>query len=367
MKSFSQFIQISESFEFSQEEYEDLVERLVDEEDSIREMALYELQSLYSQEDVTNILDILFEKVGLSLTEPMLIKAKSSGIADLFPIINLISMNITMNSGNIDNKISDEDYEAFLKSNKIITSLLNLKKFYGNISFSGSKVHDLGQLEEVHGDLILSFSEIESLNGLRYVSGRVSIHQCPLVDFGNLTEIGGSLHIGPSIIENFGKIEKIGEGLFINNGASISKITSLKEVGSYATDGSPNKIKSFGSIKKMNFVTLGNEGIEDLGEVEEIDTLFIKENSTLKSLGKLKTLDTLSVNCPNLKDFGQVEEIKFLRIGALSTGLTSFNNIKIIRFLTINTYSITDMGALKHIGTIHDTPSDLEALLKLKF
>lgn len=363
MKSFSQFIQISESFDFSQEEYEDIAERLIDEDEAMRELALYELNTIYSQEDFLAILDILFQKVGLSSTDLMIVKAKAEGISDLLPIINLISMNVVMNSGNIGNKISGEEYEDFLRNNKIITSLLNLKKFYGNIGFGGSRVYDLGQLEEVHGDLNIGYSEIESLKDVRYVSGRVAISQCPLIDFGNLTEIGGSLHIGSSLVENFGKIEKIGEFLFINKGANISEITSLKEIGSYSTDGSPNKIKSFGSIKKINFVKLDKAGIEDLGEVEEIHTLTIEENSTLSSLGKLKKIDTLFVNCPKFKDFGQVEEIKFLKIGELSTGLTSFNNIKKIGILSINTHSITDMGALEEIGSTYNTPKDLEVAL----
>lgn len=364
MKSFHQFI--LESYTPSQDDYEDIISRLLDLDVMTHELAIQELEFLYSEEDIKNILILIADNVNLP-REMLLGEYQEGELRQVLPILSLISMNLIMNSGNQDQQISDEQYSAFIKENKI-TSLLNLRKFYGNLDISFSKIIDLGELTEIHGNFRLIYSEIKSLSNLQYVSGEMQINYTAITDFGNLRYIGGNFFSSNNQFENFGNIEEVGGTIYLSLSENIKSFTftNLKKV--YGLSVKNNLVKSLGSISEMNFLSLDTDGIEDLGNLEEINKLTIKKESKITSLGKLKKVNSyLHIDNENIKDLGELEEVGTLHITSLCTGLTSLGNLREINnSLIIKTDTITDPGKLTRFEQSYVIPDGLkDSILKL--
>jgi hypothetical protein len=351
MKSFYQFI--SENLNTPQDEYDDLINRLVDPDSMVQYSAMQELEFLYSNDQIKEILKTLSSKLNIdfsifNLDENLLMQ------------LEFISMNLTMNSGNKDDAVSTKYYSEFLKTNKI-KSLLNLKTFHGDLDLDLSSVEDLGDLTEIHGDLKLFNCKVSTLKNLEYIQKSLMLNYSNIEDLGRLKEVGKSLFTYNSILTSLGSLEKIGDTLFLQASNNLKNISSLKYCGNI--HGKFSNLDSLDNIEEMEMLYNEDDWLKSLGKLKKISSLLLFENSKISTLGNLKQVDTLTIDNANLMDLGDLEEVDYLTITEKSTGLTSLGNIKKIRSLKQLSSTILDLGELEEITVLYTKELSNHALL----
>jgi hypothetical protein len=301
--------------------------------------AMQELEFLYSDEQIKEILKTLSSKLNIdfsifNLDENLLIQ------------LEFISMNLTMNSGNKDDAVSTKYYSEFLRTNKI-KSLLNLKTFHGDLDLDLSSVEDLGDLTEIYGDLKLFNCKVSTLKNLEYIQKSLMLNYSNIEDLGRLKEVGKSLYTYKSILTNLGSLEKIGDTLFLQESNNLKTIISLKYCG--GIHGKFSNLDSLENIEEIELLFVEDDWLKSLGKLKKAGSLRLLENSKITTLGSLKQVNNLIIDNGNLIDLGDLEEVNYLTITENSTGLTSLGNIKKIRSLKNLPSTITDLGKLEEI------------------
>ena len=146
----------------------------------------------------------------------------------------------------------------------------------------------------------------------------------------NVSEVIQDIILEKSSIKTFNKLKKVGGQLYINNCPFLDNLGTLEEVETLTIDEAP-KLTSLGELKKVDRIAnITAEALQSLGNLEYVGRDLILEASNIKTLSKLKFVGGGFICSEELNSTGELEEVR---------GNADFDNS-----------NITSLGKLKKVG-----------------